>query len=1036
MRDDHRTIAVLALLWVCGGGCLSLTPHEGPDQAAGIRYRLRQDGFVTVVIEDAQGRRVRNLLAYAPRSAGEHVEAWDGMDDEGRPAAAGTYRWRGLVHGEITSHFAGVIYSPGDPPWVTSEVAAQWYVRPSGRGGWLSDHGAPLRVFAAGERIFLGAAVAEAGHSVMELDPDGRKRWGTLWLGQAGANALAADGGILYVAGEGGWLGKWLAINRVDLRTYRYVPNPPDVQKQRTDICFVKEKQEDFSGIRGLAVAERYLVLSLTDRGRLALFDRESAAFVRNIPLERPGGLVTVAGQEILAVSGGRIVRVNLETGAASPVVVEQLIEPFGLAVDPAGAVYVSDVAPAEQCVKVFAADGTFQRRIGRPGGRHEGAFDPQAVANPTGIGVDGRGRVWVAENDYLPKRISVWSTDGDFVRDFIGPPLYGGGAALDPRVPGRAYHKGMVFDWQPWPQPGRLRAVSFHPEAHPDLPIDLSHDRVPQFPAYHGGRCYLVHDNGWASGGMFIGELRDDVLRPAVIFGDLASLRKRWQERYPEFVASLPAGNAGTFLWLDADSDGRAIPDEVAIQPGWRVGSEWGFRAYPTLTLCARDGSTIKLLSPLARKDKLVYDPSAAATVPLPAAKGIVSMIVDPDGNPILNFGGTGVRGDKTNKLAGLDPQGRVRWTYPNPYPTNTHSSPRPGVGDILHTLDVEGFADAGAKTGQIFQLAGNKGCRYLFTADGLFVAETFPDIRLAPGLHSVRQVERGQALQGHNLGDEVFGGWFGRAGDGKIYQILGKEHCSIFEVHGLETIRRLSGGTFSITAAAPAVAAGGSAPAEPVSVLLGGIPHDWRERQAYAFSAGSPLAWFSMAAADNGLSLAIEVKDDSPFANHGQDPAELCRSGDAIDFRLATRPGAPSGRTDAAVGDLRFIATMLQDRPVVVRYRYVVPGTTAPREFVSPTGRVTVDAIDILPDDQARIHVERQEGGYRLRMTLAWAALNLDGRPQGTLRGDVGVIFSDPSGQRAVEREYYFDTGSREVSDLPSEIRIRPAQWGPIRF
>jgi FlgD Ig-like domain len=405
-----------------------------------IRFHLNEPLSVTLVIEDAQGNRVRNLVACAKRPAGENEAAWDGLDDEGKPVPAGTYGWRGLVHQGISSHFDGVVYSPGDPPWVTSEVSSHWYVRASGRGGWLADHVAPSALFAAEERIFVGAAVAEAGHSMMALDPDGRKVWGTLWLGQAGADAFAVEGETLYVAGEGGWLGKWIAINRVDLKTYRTVANPPELQKQRTDICFVKEKQSDFSGVRGLAVVGRWLVLALSDRGRLALFDKGTAAFVREIPLEKPGGLVTLDAHTVLAVSGVRVVRLDLDTGATQEVVGSHLTEPRGLAVDTTGRLLVTDVAAAEQCVKVFAVNGTFERRIGRQGGRREGPFDPEAMGNPTGIGVDARGQVWVAENDTLPKRISAWSADGKLIRDFVGPPGYGGGAALDPRVPGRAY--------------------------------------------------------------------------------------------------------------------------------------------------------------------------------------------------------------------------------------------------------------------------------------------------------------------------------------------------------------------------------------------------------------------------------------------------------------------------------------------------------------------------------------------------------------------------------------------------------------------
>jgi hypothetical protein len=54
----------------------------------------------------------------------------------------------------------------------------------------------------------------------------------------------------------------------------------------------------------------------------------------------------------------------------------------------------------------------------------------------------------------------------------------------------------------------------------------------------------------------------------------------------------------------------------------------------------------------------------------------------------------------------------------------------------------------------------------------------------------------------------------------------------------------------------------------------------------------------------------------------------------------------------------------------------------------------------------------------------------------PQRNLLGDVGLILADPEGTRAVARHYYFDRGSQVVSDLPSEVRVDPSQWGEIQF
>ena len=133
-----------------------LAGAEAPELPVRIRYELPRDGSVTLVIEDAQGGRVRNLIGGAWRQAGPQEEIWDGRDDRGNPVSAGDFRWRGLHHAGITSHFIGAFNSPGSPPWNVHQKPGGWNLRPSGSGGWLSDHGRPFCLHASGTNDFIG----------------------------------------------------------------------------------------------------------------------------------------------------------------------------------------------------------------------------------------------------------------------------------------------------------------------------------------------------------------------------------------------------------------------------------------------------------------------------------------------------------------------------------------------------------------------------------------------------------------------------------------------------------------------------------------------------------------------------------------------------------------------------------------------------------------------------------------------------------------------------------------------------------------
>ncbi len=66
-------------------------------------------------------------------------------------------------------------------------------------------------------------------------------------------------------------------------------------------------------------------------------------------------------------------------------------------------------------------------------------------MAHPLGMCVDSNGVLWVAEEDYLPKRISRWNAKtGAFLNAWYGPTQYGGGGFVDPKDLSRAYYPSI----------------------------------------------------------------------------------------------------------------------------------------------------------------------------------------------------------------------------------------------------------------------------------------------------------------------------------------------------------------------------------------------------------------------------------------------------------------------------------------------------------------------------------------------------------------------------------------------------------------
>jgi len=138
-------------------------------------YQLPADEIVTIVIEDGNGRRVRNLVARAERPAGGNVQRWDLKDERGAVVAPGRYRWRGIYHPGLRLIYHMTPYpnvgmnAPENAPWLTGQT---------GPGGWMADHTPPRAAAAGIGRMFLSSPCCESGVGLICCNLSGAKQWG------------------------------------------------------------------------------------------------------------------------------------------------------------------------------------------------------------------------------------------------------------------------------------------------------------------------------------------------------------------------------------------------------------------------------------------------------------------------------------------------------------------------------------------------------------------------------------------------------------------------------------------------------------------------------------------------------------------------------------------------------------------------------------------------------------------------------------------------------------------------------------------
>ncbi|GMV79211.1 MAG: hypothetical protein AMXMBFR7_03950 [Planctomycetota bacterium] len=173
-------------------------------------------GEAALVLEDAQGRRVKNLFAQVPREAGPVEERWNLKNEQGQYVAPGTYRWK-LVSGpkpelvyQVTPYPNVEAHSPDSTPWWRGPA-----------DGWLSNHGNQCAIAMVGEKLYIGAGGTEGGHALIECDTQGRKLWGS----PQAVNVLFSNGKTLFFK-SGNEISRFDAQSRKSTRLFNLYPDP------------------------------------------------------------------------------------------------------------------------------------------------------------------------------------------------------------------------------------------------------------------------------------------------------------------------------------------------------------------------------------------------------------------------------------------------------------------------------------------------------------------------------------------------------------------------------------------------------------------------------------------------------------------------------------------------------------------------------------------------------------------------------------------------------------------------------------------
>jgi hypothetical protein len=1050
-----------------------------------VSFSIPEEAYVTLVIEDAAGKRIRNLVGDTLFAAGNHTVYWDGLDESGKiqgpyagiykmvgyPVGPGTYTVRGLTHKNLDLSYEFSVYSPGSTPWLTG---SHWG---GGTGGWLADHTPPAAVLAlpgSEPRMLLTSPVAESSHGVIWTDLEGNKLDGKLWVGGdwSGATHLARDGGTQAVPEVYAYSG---IVWKDDLRLVAFQPN----RKFRI-VAPCKLPGKEAGELGGLAAFDGLIAASLPKMNAIYFIDAAegkvlgSAAVpdVRGLAFDAEGRLLALSGQKLLrypkitrqslASDKGKAPDAAITLTDPEVIVDKGLEDPQGLTLDGEGRLYVSDWGKSHQ-VKVFSSKGEQQQVIGAPGGARLGLYDPNRMDHPKGLAIAPNGRLWVAENSHAPKRVSVWSQDGKLAKAFYGPPQYGGGGTVDYKDPSRFYYAearrppnaaGLEFalDWKTGTS--QLHSIYF---LNREDAVTLPGGSAPQTPIYVEGRQYMTDVNNKApiggprNAGIWL--MVDGAAKPVASLGQAVDwpilAEERFQERWPAGLnPQKREWKSLSYAWSDLNGDGQISPDEVSFAAN-KIGS---LTVNEKLEFCT---AAAEVFAPEKFTDQGVPVYNLAA--PRKELENFFMAEVG-SGSGQITAARDGWTVGTGGQVRGIR-NGQIVWTYPNEWPGQQAGvfSTRPTHrGELMATTRHMGtIIPTGSDAGEILAVDGDKGNVFLMTTDGLFVATLFHDVRLCADGWTMPKAERGMLLNNITLYDEEFWTTCTQTPDGKVYLVAGKSHCSIVRVDNLGSVKRMSPFKLEVTAEALQKAEGyrmareekrlALVGRERLNVLLSdsaptvdGTLDDWKDAEWVAIeesankrlqdAAGGKVEAAVRVAGDR-LFVAYRTKESNLLANEGDAWQVLFKTGGALDLMLATNPEASPKRTQAEAGDLRLLVTLMKGKPMAVLYQPVAGEPKTPGSFSSPWRTITFDRV---LDLSSQLNFAAKDGLFEYSIPLA--ALGLTPKDGLALRGDIGILRGN--GFQTLQRIYWQNKATSTVADVPTEATLTPHLWGNWQF
>ncbi len=1044
---------------------LAAIPEVGRGQGPAVVYALEQAGQVSLLLQAADGRVVRELLHAARREAGPQREVWDGLDERGQPVPAGTYTWKLLASDGLKAEYLMSLGTTAVPPWKQM---------PGNHNGVMS-----AAVDEAGA-LYLSAGCSEGPPQIVKQSLDGQSRhWEAAHVfdGWQGGASAAAMGGRLYAMQVAG------VVMVVDGQTGKRLA--------RWELAWNQEELAEEPGLwRTMDMAGRAgtLVVSHKLRDAVRWIDPENGQVVAEATVPAPQAVAVAADGRVLLVSHDTVVALDREARQPSTVIgAGHLRDAYRLDVCPAtGDILVAERGAGQQ-VKRFDAGGKLRQTLGREGGRRDGAYEPNDFREIFDITADGEGGFIVCEGVCAPRRTARFDRDGKLLADWYGGQMYANHAVADPADPSVVWvdsHFGTIIkakldyaakSWR------ILATYAFGGMAEGFIP-GTTHGGGRFVVRHRDGQTYLCRDDTPVV-------LREDEANrrlvplvasdPIIVHDWPATPAVAKRAIYPDHDPSQPYPTPGWdgfghrgWMWMDANGDGRPAVEEIGFgkfwgwfTSRWHVDDQLGYArlADQQLQRLSVREWTAHGVPLFAGWDAMQPIPAAmpdwlAATQGDYAARGRIACVgIWPDGEggwfAAFNDGnrpfGMGYLSAKAgaNRVVRWDAAGKLLWEV------GRHSADlgaRPGEARSF-------FRTAGVAHGCV--VVTDYECYYeiknlvhVWDRDGLWVGRLLeqPDLEAAPAAAytlctenfggSLVEITAEMSVPGLETGDVVFFG-------------SGQNDTRVYRITGWETMRRQAGTVEMPADFAATVTAAVAKEAERTDVARIGrleaakVDADlkkWEKTTPLAIRMGDrELAKLYLGWNPDGLFVCFDVTTDRPWQSRSS-VTEAFTGGAAVDVNLG--PLTPADRWQPVAGDVRYVAAPIgqHGREVLVEFLpYLLPGLPPQKQPVTfetaAQGKVTFERVAAREATAVASRLKADDSGYVVELRIPMRA-PLKPAPGHRFKLDASVILADFLDGTTSDARLCWHSRAPEdqlvAADQVIEATLRPANWGEAVF